>query len=155
MCRRAKVFYLSQPGIKPRSLDLQTNPLPHRCKSRLLPRGSRCVLYIPRPCDICPSNLKLSLNFLVQESSEVRPREIFMHRTVIGWYIYGGCHCRRAKIFYLSQPRIEPWSLALQANTLPHRCKSRLIQQGSRCVLYIPRTCDKRIMKMVRVKSFL
>ena len=42
-CRRAKIFYLSQLGIEPRSLDLQVNTLPGRCKSRLLPQGSRSV----------------------------------------------------------------------------------------------------------------
>ena len=75
-----------------------------------------------------------------------------MHRTVIGWVIYGGRHCRKAKIFYLSQPGIEPRSLDLQANTLPRRCKSRLLPQGSRSVSYtwrkavevyhIPIPCD-------------
>ena len=59
-----------------------------------------------------------------------------MHRTVICWVIYGGRLCRRAKIFYLSQPGIEPRTLDLQANTLPRRCKSRLLPQGSRSVLY-------------------
>ena len=43
-CRRAKIFYLPQPGIEPRLLDLQANTLPRRCKSRLLPQGSRSVL---------------------------------------------------------------------------------------------------------------
>ena len=57
-----------------------------------------------------------------------------MHRTVIGWVIYVGRHCRSAKIFYLSQPGIEPRTLDLQANTLPRRCKSRLLPQGSRSV---------------------
>ena len=66
----------------------------------------------------------------------MRPREIFMHRTVTGWVIYGGRHCRRAKIFYLPQWGIEPRSLDLQANTLPRRCKNRLLPQGSRSVSY-------------------
>ena len=44
-CRRAKIFYLPQPGIEPRSLDLQANTLPRPCKSRLLPQGSRSVLF--------------------------------------------------------------------------------------------------------------
>ena len=57
-----------------------------------------------------------------------------MHRTVKGWVIYGGRHCRRAKIFYLPQPGIEPRSLDIQANTLPCRCKSGLLPQGSRSV---------------------
>ena len=72
-----------------------------------------------------------SLNFLVQESLEKRPREIFMRRSVIGWDIFGGGHCRRAKIFYLSQLGIEPRTLDHQANTLPRRCKSQLLPQGS------------------------
>ena len=46
-----KYFNLTQPGIEPRSLDLQVNTLTRRCKSRLLPQGSRSVLYIPRPCE--------------------------------------------------------------------------------------------------------
>ena len=37
--------YLPQPGIEPRSLDQQANTLPRRCKSRLLPQGSRSVSY--------------------------------------------------------------------------------------------------------------
>ena len=45
--------------------------------------------------------------------------------------------CRRAKIFYLSQLGIES-RLDLQANTLPRRCISQLLPQGSRSVLYIP-----------------
>ena len=58
-----------------------------------------------------------------------------MHRTVIGWVIYGGGHCRRAKIFYLPQPGIKPGWLDLLANTLPHRCKSCFLSQGSSSVL--------------------
>ena len=135
LCRRAKIFYLSQPGIEPKSLDLQANTLPRRCKSRLLPQGSRSVfIYTWTLLHTPPLIWNSSLNFLVQESCEMRPREIFMHRTVIGWVIYGGRHCRRAKIFYLPQPGIEPRSLDLQANTLPRRCKSRLLLQGSRSV---------------------
>ena len=59
-----------------------------------------------------------------------------MHRTAIGWDICVGRHCRRAIIFYLSQLGIEPRSLDLQANSLPRRCKSRLLPQGSRSALY-------------------
>ena len=94
------------------------------------------------PVTFTPSNLKLSLNFLVQDSCEMRPREIFMHRTVIGLVICGGRHCPRGKIFYMPQPGIEPRSLDLQVNLLPRCCKSRLLPQGSRSVLYIPRPCD-------------
>ena len=38
----------SQPpevGIEPGPQDLKANTLPRRCKSRLLPQGSRSVLY--------------------------------------------------------------------------------------------------------------
>ena len=78
-----------------------------------------------------------------------------MHRTVIGWVIYGGRHCRRAKIFYLPQPGIEPRSLDLQANTLPRRCKSQLLPQGSRSELYIyldPVTCIK-VRKRAKIRN--
>ena len=135
-CRRAKFFYLPQPGIEPRLLDQQANILPRRCKSRLLPQGSRSVSYTYTLWYTPPPISNLSLNFLVQESCEMRPREIFMHRTAIGWVINGGRHCRRAKIFYLPQPGIEPRLLDLQANILPRRCKSRLLPQGSRRVSY-------------------
>ena len=57
-CRRAKIFYLPQPGIEPRSLDLQANTLPRRCKNRLLPQGSRSVLYT-YPRDILPHQIEL------------------------------------------------------------------------------------------------
>ena len=50
-CRRVKILYLSQPGIEPRSLNLQANTLLRHCKSRLLPQGSRCV-FINIPSDI-------------------------------------------------------------------------------------------------------
>ena len=123
--------------------DLQANTLPRRCKSRLLPQGSRSVLYIPRPCDIHPLQFEIRPRISwYRNHVKMNPREIFMHRTVIGWVIYVGRHYRRAKIFYLPQPGIEPRSLDLQANTLPRRYKSRLLPQGSRSVLYIPRPCD-------------
>ena len=54
-----KIFYLLQPGIKPRSLDLQANTLPSRCKSRLVSQGSRSVLYIPSPCYIHPLQFEI------------------------------------------------------------------------------------------------
>ena len=77
----------------------------------------------------------------------MRPREILIHITVVGWVIYGGRHCRKAKIFYLPQAGIEPRSLDLQANTLGRRCKSRHLPQGSRSVcIYIPRPCGIYIM---------
>ena len=145
-CRRTKIFYLSHPGIEPMSLELQANTLPRRCKNRLLPQGSRSVLYTKILWHTPPPIRNSSLNFLEQESREMRPREIFMHRTVIGWVSYGGRHCRRVKIFYLSHPRIEPRSLDLQANTLPRRCKSRLLPQGSRSVLYTKTLWHKHLV---------
>ena len=50
-CRRVKILHLSQPGIEPRSLNLQANTLPRHCKSRLLPQGSKSV-FINIPSDI-------------------------------------------------------------------------------------------------------
>ena len=38
-----KIFYLPQPGIEPKLLDLHCNTLPRRCKSQLLQQGSRSV----------------------------------------------------------------------------------------------------------------
>ena len=63
MCGRVKMFYLSQPGMEPRSLDLQANTLPCRHKSQLLPQGSRSVLYIPRPGDTCNFWRSVPLNY--------------------------------------------------------------------------------------------
>ena len=145
-----KIFYLSKPGTKPRLLDLQANTLPRRCKSRLLPQGSRSVLYIPRPCDIHPLQIDIRPQISwYRNHMKMNPREIFIHRAVIGWVIYSWRHCHRAKLFYLSQPGNEPRSLDLQANTLPRHCKSQLLPQGSRTVLYIPRPCD-RYMQAIR-----
>ena len=45
-----KYFILSQLRIEPRSLDLQANTLPCRCKSQLLPEVVE-EDYISRPCD--------------------------------------------------------------------------------------------------------
>ena len=81
----------------------------------------------------------------------MKPRDIFMHRTAIGWVIYDERHCRRAEIFYLPQLGIEPRSLDLQTNTLPRRCKSRLLPQG----YYIPRSCDMQVEPPHRNKSRL
>ena len=95
------------------------------------------VYYIPRPCDIHPLQCEIRPRISwYRNHVKMNPREIFMHRTVIGWVIYVGRHCRRAKIFYLPQPGIEPRLLDLQANTLLRRCKSWLPPQGSRSALY-------------------
>ena len=67
---------------------------------------------IPRPCDIHPLQFEIRPRISwYRNHVKMNPREIFMHETVIGWVIYGGRHCRRAKIFYLPQPGIEPRSL--------------------------------------------
>ena len=83
-CGRAKIFYLPQPGIEPRSLDLQVNTLPRRCKSRLLPQGSRSVLYIPRPCYIHPLQFEIRPRISwYRNHVKMNPKEIFMHRDVL------------------------------------------------------------------------
>ena len=86
------------------------------------------VYFRPSPVTFSPTKL----NFVPEVPGH---REPFLIRS-LGWVICGGRHCQRAKIFYLSQPGIEPRSLGLQANTLPRRCKSRLLPQGSRNVFY-------------------
>ena len=48
----------SQPpevGMEPGPQDLKANTLPRRCKSRLLPQGSRSVLYLPIPTTYFPA----------------------------------------------------------------------------------------------------
>ena len=57
-----------------------------------------------------------------------------MHRSAVGHVINGGCNCRRAKMFCMPQPGIQPKSQNLEANTLPRRFKSQLLSQGSRSV---------------------
>ena len=49
-CRRAIIFYLSQLGIEPRSLDLQAT-LYHVAVKAGFYRKVVEVHYIPRPCD--------------------------------------------------------------------------------------------------------
>ena len=64
-CRRVKIFYLSQPGIEPRSLDLQTNTHHIFVKASFYHKAVEVCYIIPKPCDIHPNS---STNFLVQES---------------------------------------------------------------------------------------
>ena len=45
MSQDAEKFQLPEVGIEPGPQDLKANTLPRRCKSRLLPQGSRSVLY--------------------------------------------------------------------------------------------------------------
>ena len=87
--------------------------------------------YQQTPHPICNS----SLNFLVQESHERRPREIFMHKSAIGWR-----HCCRAKIFYLPSRESNPgcW---IYRQTFYHIT----VKAGFYCravELYLPRPCD-------------
>ena len=94
----------SQPpemGIEPGLQDLKANTLPRRCKSRLLPQGSRSGLYLPIPT---------TYGEMSQGAEKSQPPEM----------------------------GIEPGPQDLKANTLPRRCKSRLLPQGSRSVLYLP-----------------
>ena len=45
MSQGAEKSQLPEVGIEPGPQDLKANTLPRRCKSRLLPQGSRSVLY--------------------------------------------------------------------------------------------------------------
>ena len=71
--------------IEPRLLDLEADT---KTISLLKPASTNKavkVYYIPRPCDIHPLQFEnLYLNFIVQESWELKPRKIFMLSMVIG-----------------------------------------------------------------------
>ena len=49
MSQGAEKSQSPEVGIEPEPQDLKANTQPRRCKSRLLPQGSRCVLYMPIP----------------------------------------------------------------------------------------------------------
>ena len=53
-CR--KKLQLPEVGIEPGPQDLKANTLPRHCKSRLLPQGSRNVLYLPIPTTYFPAS---------------------------------------------------------------------------------------------------
>ena len=55
-------------GIEPGPQDLKANTLPRRCKSRLLPQGSRSVLYLPIPTTTSSGNVVEDLNDDVDEN---------------------------------------------------------------------------------------
>ena len=59
-----------------------------------------------------------------------------MHRKVIGWVILGGRHCHRANIFTCPS-RESNHGCWIYRQTLPRHCKSWLLPQGSRNVLYL------------------
>ena len=50
--------HLPEVGIEPGAQDLKANTLPRRCKSRLLPQGSRSVLYTYIPTTYFPSLIR-------------------------------------------------------------------------------------------------
>ena len=66
MCRREKIVNLSQPGIEPRSLDLQANTLSRRCKSRLLSfkRQSRLIMFHIYCSSACMQNFSQNIEVL-------------------------------------------------------------------------------------------
>ena len=45
MSQGAEKSHMPEVGIEPGPQDLKANTLPRRCKSRLLPQGSRSALY--------------------------------------------------------------------------------------------------------------
>ena len=57
---------------------------------------------------------------------------MFMLRAVIGWVIYGGCHCRRAKNFQVSNP--GRWIYVA--------VKAGFYRTAVEVIWYIPRLCD-------------
>ena len=118
-------------GIQSRSLNLQANTLPRRCKSRLLPQGSTSVLYIYTyyifPCFklIRPRITLLfrDIPILMPETQTADPHN--------GHLMSQGAE----KSHPLGENRT--WAAgSKQSNTLPRRSKRRFLHQGSRSVLY-------------------
>ena len=141
-----KYIYLSQGaeksqppevGIEPGPQDLKVNTLPSRCKSQLLLQGSRSVLYIPIPTTYFPA-----LNRFVPESARnhavIPGHSILMPETQAVDPHTGHQMSQGVEKSQPPEVGIEHGLQDLKANTLPRRCKSRLLQQGSRSVLYIP-----------------
>ena len=92
------------------------------------------------------------MNFLVQEEDdEIRPSKIFIYRTVIGWVIYGQCHCHREK-------KIQPVPAGNQTQDAGSTGKHYLgtVKVGfyhkAVEVYYIPRPCDTIIDSDFRVQ---
>ena len=121
-------------GIEPGPQDLEANTLPRCCKSRLLPQGSRSVLYT-YPYYIFPC-FKLIRPWI---SSEPHCFSGTFHPDARNpsWDPHTGHQMSQgAEKSQLPEVGIEPGPPDLKANTLPRRCKSRLLPQGSRCELY-------------------
>ena len=119
------IFNLFQLGIEPRSLDLQANTIPRRCKIRLLPKGSRSVnIYLDAVTFTTP--LEFEIRLLIswyRNHVKMRLREIFMQKQSLGeLYIVV-----ERQFFSLSQPRIKLRALDSKANFLPSRCKRRFL----------------------------
>ena len=55
MSQGAEKSHMPEVGIEPGPQDLKANTQPRRCKSRLLPQGSRSVLYLPIPTTYFPA----------------------------------------------------------------------------------------------------
>ena len=62
MLQGAEKSQLPEVGIEPGPQDLKENAQPRRCKSRLLPQGSRSVLFTYTYC---------ILKFLVESNTDV------------------------------------------------------------------------------------
>ena len=71
-------------------------------------------------------------NFLVQESHEMRPRKILMHRMVIWWVIYIGRHRHRAK--NPTCPSRESTGILSTSITLS---KSASTARQKKCIIYL------------------
>ena len=135
MSQGAEKSQLPEVGIEPGPQDLKANTLPRRCKSRLLPQGSRSVFINPYyifPCfkKICPricSEPRCYSGTLHPDARNTSPGPHNGHQMSQG-----------TEKFQLPEVGIEPRPQDLKANTLPRRCKSRLLPQGSRSVFINP-----------------
>ena len=130
MSRDAEISQPPEVGIEPGPEDLKAKTLPRRCKSRLLQQGSRSVLYT-YPYYIYPC-FKLIRPRIY---SEPRCYSVTFHPDARTPHT-GHQMSQGAEKSQPPEVGIEPGLQDLKANTLPRPCKSRLLLQGSRSVLY-------------------
>ena len=77
MSQGAENSGMPEVGIKLGPQDLKANTQPRRCKSRLLPQGSRSVLYLPIPT----TSTNLSVGFLAD--SDCPQNDLFLSKNKI------------------------------------------------------------------------
>ena len=133
MCRRAKVFYLSQPEIEPRLLDLQASSLPRHCKSRLLAQGSRSVL-----CDTLPHQIGLRpLKFQAIENHFKWDSGNYW--LGLGWVIYGCAIVKGWKTFTCPSRESNPGCWIYMKTLYYVSLKAGFCPRPKKCIIYLAR----------------